>query len=477
MHTPTRPYYLHNLRQSSSRITAFAALTLLCLSACDPAAQEPLSIECGTPTINTSTGEYFYEIYDLTTGTVWGTPFLTPEEFDALELPEGWAKNQVREPALSDSAFLRSPGCANDGEFTEEELFGVEFQHVVDFVGAPMMYDEQGLLNGSQVFKYHQIGYASGQTISILADPDGARHILVSRDAARASDTPSVPSGWTLDSYTLAEDLTIDLFGTIDNIRADNQDSFQGPIPESIDLDAIATRQSIRGVRTCELMELTIVDDMIAFAVWNEGFLHDCPDSWLDSIDRTVYGVFGPRWRSIDAIAELDASDNTIGAPERVIAEVPNGLGLDMVFAADVPFLPVATLEQQLDITIDTIEDIPAPVRQNLLDNALASQQYVEMEILRAQFSRMTHHAGSRIFTLSDGQCRYAMKFYTNVVDPELDNEDAIAELGNRFTQLPAEFTFEVITLEEDLVVTELDGTAHVIADEFGNSYDRFECN
>lgn len=451
--------------------------TALILSVACETTEGPRSVECGPPTIDSNDGDrLFYEIFDLDTGAVWGTPEFTPEEFAALKLPEGYLKNQPREASVDSGQFARSPDCANDGEFTEEELFGKDFQHVVNLLSPGQPFDESGLLNGSQVFKYQRVEFLPGRDLYVLISPDGARYVRVSRDAVRSVETPTVPAGWSLTSYLITENLTVELAGTIDVLRADNQDSFQGPIAGDIALTDHGVRQSIRGVRTCELMELAIVDDILTFVAWNEGFLHDCPDEWLAAVDRTRYGVGGPRWRSIDAIEQLDSDGHTIPEPEEIVAEVPSGLGYDMLKAAEVPFIPIADLEVQLGITIETIEDIPVPVRQNLLADAISSDGYQVFEVARAEYTSMTHHAGAQIFTLNDGQCRYAMKFYTNVTDPELTDEAAIATLGQRFTQLSPEFSFEVITLEEDLVIAEVDGTAHVIADEFGNSYDRYTC-
>lgn len=459
-------------------------LALMVIPACDmtddTADDGPHSVQCGQATIDMGVSRVAYELFDLTTGSVWATPDFTPEEFAALEISADWAKNQPREASISGSRFARSPDCGNDGEFTEAEISGKPMQHIANLLGPGQVFDESGLLFGNQVGKYHEIDYRTGDTLFVLVAPDGARYVRVSRDAQRTGDNPTVPAGWTLTSYTLTEDMTVDLSGSIDVLRTDNQDSFQGPLADDIELAAYGVRDSIRGVRTCELMELAIVGDSITFVAWNEGGMHDCPDEWLAQVDRTLYGVGGPRWRSIDALAEIDSDGHTVPDVEPDIepdvAEVPAGLGYDMVRVAEVPFLPVADLEQQLGITIETVADIPVPVRQGLLAESIASDGYQVYEVSRALRTRMSHHAGAQIFAIDDGQCRYAMKFYTSVVDPELTDETAIATLGQRFAQLPVGFSFEVVTLEEDLIVTDTDGTAYVMADEFGNSYDRFEC-
>ena len=98
-------------------------------------------------------------------------------------------------------------------------------------------------------------------------------------------------------------------------------------------------------------------------------------------------------------------------------------------------------------------------------------------EVSREFPTEFVHYAGQQVFVLNDGQCDYAMKYYTSVFDPELVNEEAVATLGERFRFLPDDFTFSVKTFDEDLIITEDQGTQYVIADEFGNSYDRFRCD
>jgi hypothetical protein len=56
---------------------------------------------------------------------VWLTTDLTPAQLDALTLPAGWRRNELREDGgQTASRFLRSPGAAGDGEFTRQEMFG-----------------------------------------------------------------------------------------------------------------------------------------------------------------------------------------------------------------------------------------------------------------------------------------------------------------------------------------------------------------
>jgi hypothetical protein len=66
---------------------------------------------------------------------VWANADLTREEFDAIELPPGWFKNQPREVDPVGGSFARSPDASADGEFTEQEHFGHVWLHNATVVG------------------------------------------------------------------------------------------------------------------------------------------------------------------------------------------------------------------------------------------------------------------------------------------------------------------------------------------------------
>ena len=46
------------------------------------------------------------------------------------------------------------------------------------------------------------------------------------------NDEPTIPDGWQLVEYTAPDAVIIELPNPTLNIRADNEDSFQGPVPE-----------------------------------------------------------------------------------------------------------------------------------------------------------------------------------------------------------------------------------------------------
>ena len=162
----------------------------------------------------------------------WISPVITREEFDALELPEGWFKNQPRESEPDASRFHRSPGAAAEGEFLVEELFGFPWMHAATVTQSNIPLDEQGLLRGSAVAKFHEVTFNAGRTLAVLFSPEGEPYLRLNRDANRVSEEPSIPDSWRLVEYTTPDQLVIQLPEEVLVIRADNEDSFQGPVPE-----------------------------------------------------------------------------------------------------------------------------------------------------------------------------------------------------------------------------------------------------
>ena len=163
---------------------------------------------------------------------VWLGLDVKQAEFDALELPGGWFANQPREGVPDSSRFLRSPDADTDGEFTDEEHFGSLWRHNATVVETSIAVDGVGLLSGTRVAKFHEVTYDAGRTVPVLVSPEDDAYILVSRDAGRTTDTPTIPASWVLTEVSLDEALTLMLPNPTLNIRCDNEDSFQGPLSE-----------------------------------------------------------------------------------------------------------------------------------------------------------------------------------------------------------------------------------------------------
>lgn len=175
-----------------------------------------------------------FEILQIRSPTeilVWISADLTQQEFDAIELPQGWLKNQPREGEPDSAFFARSPNAAADGEFTREMHFGHEWLHNATVVEANISVDPQGLLRLNRVAKFHTVTFNAGRRLSILVSPQGESYVRISRDAGRTTDVPTIPSDWQLREQMIQEELTIELPNPTDNFRADNEDSWQGPVP------------------------------------------------------------------------------------------------------------------------------------------------------------------------------------------------------------------------------------------------------
>jgi hypothetical protein len=175
-----------------------------------------------------------YEIMQLTDdGNIkaWASGDLTPEEFEAIELSAGWFKNQPREVVPDGGRFYGSPGA--DGVDVQAEHFGHEWFHSATVVAMGERLDEAGLLTASTVEKDHEISFDPGQTVTLLVSPGGERYVLVSRDADRTTDEPTIPAGWQLVSQLVPDGATYRLDGQTKVIRADNEDSFQGPVTDA----------------------------------------------------------------------------------------------------------------------------------------------------------------------------------------------------------------------------------------------------
>jgi hypothetical protein len=177
-----------------------------------------------------------YEILQIKSANeiiVWVCTDITREEFDAIEVPAGWFKNEPREGDPDASSFARSPDASVDGEFTEQEHYGHLWMHNATVVEANTQVDDQDRLRLSRVAKFHTVTFHAGRTLKILVSPDDEQYVRISRDVDRTSDVPILPTDWNLLDYVTPEELTFQLPNPTVNIRAkSNEDSFQGPIPK-----------------------------------------------------------------------------------------------------------------------------------------------------------------------------------------------------------------------------------------------------
>jgi len=179
------------------------------------------------------------EIQSLTSIRAWISPDITFEEFEALEVPAGWLKNQPRESpecGADTMRFLKSPDATEEGDIVAEEHFGFNWFHAATVTQANIPLDDEGLLMGTMVRKFHELTYNAGSCLVLLISPDDEVYFRIGRAANRVSDEPTIPAGWRVEDYITPETVVIELFDENLVIRTDNEDSFQGPVPE---LDAV----------------------------------------------------------------------------------------------------------------------------------------------------------------------------------------------------------------------------------------------
>lgn len=186
-----------------------------------------------------------YEILNIISADeviVWITPALTQEQFDAIELPAGWIKNQPRQAEPDGGGFTRSPSATMDGPLVSRLLFGHRWAHVATVIEQNFSVDDAGLLIGNVVHKFHSVNYNAGRTVFVLVSPEGEQYIRVSRDKGRMNETPTLPDGWQLQRLRTTAELMLPLPEETLVIRSDNEDSFQGPVAipeESVELISI----------------------------------------------------------------------------------------------------------------------------------------------------------------------------------------------------------------------------------------------
>ena len=63
-----------------------------------------------------------------------------------------------------------------------------------------------------------------------LVSPDGDTYVRIGRDAGRASDEPTLPTGWEIVEIDVPDGYSTQLPDETLVIRTDNEDSFQGPV-------------------------------------------------------------------------------------------------------------------------------------------------------------------------------------------------------------------------------------------------------
>ena len=179
----------------------------------------------------------FYDGCDLITGglseeyeivTKWQNYAMKGSEFRASQIIENhtWYPVSIEEQAAYDAPFP-----------SREYMAGIRaFPSIINEFDVLGLNEDawEGLLSGNQIDKFHTVGFNAWSTINILVSPEEEYYVLISRDGAKTQEVPTIPSTWQEVKITITEELILELPNPTLNIRTDNEDSYQGPIPKEL---------------------------------------------------------------------------------------------------------------------------------------------------------------------------------------------------------------------------------------------------
>jgi len=217
----------------------------------------------------------------------------------------------------------------------------------------------------------------------------------------------------------------------------------QGGTPEATLAVTQGAGMGVRNIRYCEILPVVVKDKKLVASVYNTLGLNDCPtDAWkamdVAAIKKQFNAVEvlmnGPRFWMMDQIIGNGASAS--GEPVMI-----GGLG----------FIKRA----ETVLTLSSLKSVP----------------YQERNIERE--TQYMFEAGKPVYELvSPEGYTYVMQTYAQLVDTKLSMEDLPA-LGSRL-KLPTGWKYQEVMLDKTLVLT-ANGVAHLVQDDFENSYQRIE--
>lgn len=401
----------------------------------------------------TRVGFEIFEVKSLNEIIVWivDEP-MTIAEFEVLELPQGWLKNEPREGVSDGAFFVRSPTASVDGDFTIQEHFGYRWKHNATVIETGIELDDQGLLEGNYVAKLHTVTFNAGRTLDMLASPQGDRFILIARDANRTNDIPTIPANWQRYDTLIQDDWILELPNPTLNIRTDNEDSYQGPLdgvyegnnsgenPSEICEDDF----SLNPRRYCELLIGFQKNGAIEVEVWGTQGINRCPATCWEDLDLNVI-------KSATGALIVLRNGPRVWLPSGD-AQFPQGSTNTSFFDG---------LEMRL---LATLPVDPADVMSG---NTNEKELYTESLVNRN--TTYLYPAGTEVYELfSPEGKRYIMQSMSLEVNPDL----MVNDLPNIASDLnlPNGWTYQASILNEDLRLV-IEGEAFVIQDDLYNTY------
>lgn len=164
---------------------------------------------------------------------VWLSQRFDPTAFAKANLSAkwlGWRKGPVMEPLYGQLALLRSPGCKEDGLFSQQQAFGLPFMHGFNLLKNKVkVAGEQ--LDKTQLEAYLDLAFSEGQSFVILQDPDGNAFVKVWQAAEQTSPLRLAPEGWNLLNLNLDKAFQVRLTGIVQQLETLQGDVFLGPLP------------------------------------------------------------------------------------------------------------------------------------------------------------------------------------------------------------------------------------------------------
>ena len=181
--------------------------------------------------------EFYGEIMDDETFGVWlSTQPITPDEYAALHIPDGFRKSGVGRSQHDAAFFSKSPHADCDGPVDTIQI-GTRTFACVARPGSP----ESGFTGVTilPVFKTHRVLFEAGRTLEVIDTNDGDSrgttllpqavdtHIHRRRDHSIPRE---MPDGWTTRNITLTETLVVDIPCPARVAIFKNGDIYHGPV-------------------------------------------------------------------------------------------------------------------------------------------------------------------------------------------------------------------------------------------------------
>ena len=185
--------------------------------------------------------QLYGEIMELSTQKIWlCQQSFTPEQYDALQLPDGFIKSGSGYASHDAAFFRRPPNAEQDTPLETLDVDGRVFSQMAmpGEVDPDFTIENNGLLL-LKVHKHHSVMFAKGRTLAILSMGDGRDYVpqiskILGLPGLPESQGRVLPKGWTIREVTLQEDLFVDVPFPARVCFFTSGHSFQGPLTLSI---------------------------------------------------------------------------------------------------------------------------------------------------------------------------------------------------------------------------------------------------